>query len=153
MIDFSSKELAKLFDRVAVPGAIFFCENFIFEDGTTKNKYLILLSIDSTTDIADYLLATSQVTKVRSISILTGECVFIPPGSTRCFTLETALVVKDLHTRSVSHLRNRFSHPSTYGRLEYVEMSPPDVLSRLFDAVRNSRFIAGEAKARILRSG
>lgn len=152
MIDLSPDELKRLFASVAVPGAIFYCENFIFDTGFIQDKFLLLLSADLEDDVADYLLATSKVARIRSIPLLSSECTFIAPSRVRCFTVETVFVAKDLQTRSVSHLINRFSLPSEYGKLEFRDMMPPDLFTKILDTVQRSRFVAEDAKQRIARS-
>jgi hypothetical protein len=140
-MDFPEHVTAEAFERNFVPGAIFLCEDFRFDDGSTRDKYLVVLSRPDTQGYVRFFLATSQVNDLKHNPILSGDCLFIGSGDLECFDRETAINTRTVFSRPYVDLKERFLGARGAGALVFKCHLDRDRLEKLWELIVKSRHI------------
>jgi hypothetical protein len=142
MIDLPEGTRAEFFGKVFVRGAIFYCENYSFDDGTTRDKFLLIMNPTCEKGYSHYFLATSQIDKILSSRILKNESLIIPAGSVGCFSKDTGITVRWSYSGLLSYFQKRFLDSGYQERLEFREMLPAQYLDEIVRLVRASKYLS-----------
>lgn len=149
-MDFPEGIAVEAFERNLVPGAVFLCENFQFDDGSTRDKYLVILSRVDSHGSVRFFLATSQVENLRNNPILALDCLFIPADAVECFVKDTAINTRTVYARQYLDLKDRFLGNSGSGALVFKCHLGTDYLNQLWTLIQKSRHIPVQTKQLIL---
>jgi hypothetical protein len=144
----SAKRLA--FQELFVRGAIFFCENYVFDDSSHRSKLLLVMNPGNDAEECCYYLPTSKVEKIRSSPILSQGAVIVSAGTMECFPVETAINTRSYLTKKRVHFESRYVHPNIYGELSYRCICDEAVMREIDTRIRASIHIPLAMKKRLL---
>jgi len=137
MVDLPADLTDFAFDAKFKKGMVAKVEGFVFADGTTRDKYIVVLNRDASASQAIFFLTTSKTEFYKTNTIAQTNAVVVPPGKVSFFPLETVVNCREAHSMKRVDMKKKFGdHQLTFkGHL------PDDVLLQIEAVVSKSILI------------
>jgi len=116
------------------PWSILHFEDFVFENGTSKNKYGVVVSNAPECYFILFFLTTSQVEKYTKV-IPDEDYITIPKGAVACFQKDTIIFIDN------SNLKKNDQAFFLWKAISYQGKLPQELLEELLQKSRNSKRI------------
>lgn len=152
MVDLPESLAKGNFRKLFTPGGVFFQEKYVFEDGTSRQKFIVVLNSCDSSGYSYVVLPTSQVEKIRNTKVLLASAYFFPMGAVECFSKDTAVVLRNILKQKFVTFEHGYNHSTRSQRLEYRCHLSGECLSGLYTAIVASRDISLSTKRLILPS-
>lgn len=114
--------------------SIFHHKDFEFEDGSSKDKYILTLNCNVHGKDVSFILPTSNVTTYEKNSNLKYDTVFIQPSESQFFSKTTVIDLKQIQSRP----RASFEEKHQKGLLTYKGVLEADIAIRIENTIRNA---------------
>jgi hypothetical protein len=138
--------LKKLFYARLKRGSIIKAPTEFQDTGTTKDKYLVLVSADKGDDPLYFFISSSQLAYYERHPALKSDALFIDPGTLDCFPARTVINCREIYPVD----RGNLDDLAEVGRVTVVGDLPEALLSQLDRIVAQSKLISAADKKKIL---
>lgn len=145
MIDVPPKACDSVFEKEFQRGCILKTK-VAFSDGSSKNKYIVILNKSTQDEQAIFFVTTSQLDFYDKHPHFNTDIIRIKPGEMEFFPKETVINCRKLEKSPREQLKKRYAS----GMLKFVGILPEDTLKQIDEIVRNSRFISLSDKQSII---
>ena len=153
MIELTPEFSKEAFKGLFVRGALFHCQNYDFWNGSTKDKFVLLLNGCDSSSNCHFMLPTSQVEKRKKNPILSKALYIFPSGSISTFTEETGIIVSDIYSKAYTYFEQKYiDHSVSKGILTFCENVSEAVMEDIDKLIMANNDIALNVKMEVLPS-
>lgn len=145
MIDVPASISDNIFERELKRGTVIRTQ-YRFPDGSTRNKYLIVLNRNVGGPTIIFVLTTSQMEFYKKYPQFNPDILVLSAGTVSFFAKETVIDCRQVHKLSRDQLKRNFQG----GLLQFAGVLPFEHLTGLDRIIRRSRFISSDDKKHIL---
>lgn len=129
-------------------GALFHCDNFVFEDFTAGDKFLLVMRGHRTDESCYFYLPTSKVEKYQKNPIFSPWMHIFSKGSIKSFTVDTAVIIDNWHKEHFRRYESRALADSP--SLVFLENIDAKQMSPICTLINNSPTIAPAHKRQMI---
>ena len=145
MIDVPADISDNIFDRELKRGTVIRTQ-YQFPDGSTRNKYLIVLNHNISGPTIIFVFTTSRTEFYKKYPQFNPDILTLPVGAVSFFIKETVIDCRQVHKLSRDQLKRNFQE----GLLQFAGELSANHLTRVDQIIRKSRFISSDDKKHIL---
>ncbi len=149
MIDIPEADQRKVFQNHFVHGAIFRFERFVFEDKTSKPKFILVLNPRDENEFCHYFLPTSNVLRIRTNPLRFDRSYIMPEGTVDCFPKETAIEIAPVRPREYAWFEEKYITHTFGGKLEYIQKMPEPIMDDIKELILTSPYLSPQLKLKI----
>ena len=145
MIDVPAGVSDDVFDRELKRGTVIRTQ-YRFPDGSTRNKYLIVLNHNVSGPAIIFVFTTSRTEFYKKYPQFNLDILALPAGTVSFFAKETVIDCRQVHKLSRNQLKRNFQE----GLLQFAGELSASYLTKVDQIIRKSRFISPNDKKYIL---
>lgn len=149
MIDIPEADQRKVFQDHFVHGAIFRFERFVFDDNTSKPKFILVLNPKDEDKFCHYFLPTSNVLRIRTNPLRFDRSYIMPEGTVDCFPKETAIEIAPVRPREYTWFENTYISRTVGFRLEFKQKMPEPIMNDIKELILASPYLSPQRKLKI----
>ncbi len=138
------------FKGLFVRGGLFHCRNFNFADGTTRDKFILVLNGCNPSGRSYFFLPTSKVDKYEG-NMLYQDGLFVFSGdSVSTFSEKTAVVIRNVHSKNHTYFEQKYLKKSGPDGLDFREAIDDAVMDEIDRMIMASTDIELRIKKEVL---
>ncbi len=150
MVDFSIESLQQNIRALFVHGALFHCESHGFEDGSSRDKFLLVMRGRKEDAQCYYYLPTSKVTRLQANVLYRNALYIFPLGSVSNFTVETAININDHKKCNFQKFESRYVSPPKDRKLDFLCNIGDDRMAAICRLIKASPKISSFDKGQMI---
>lgn len=146
MIDIPEGEQRRIFQEHFEHGAIFRIEKFIFDDQTSKPKFILVLNPKDENEYCHFFLPTSNTLRIRTNPFRLDRSYIMPERTVDCFPEETAIEIAPVKPRKYTWFENTYISRTFGYRLEYKQKMPEPIMNDIKEKILTSLYFSPQLK-------